>query len=158
MSEQWVAATYRGKKVYTGHYPRHTGKITTMEHLLCTEGWCFPPVPVVDLGDYFQALDGSHRIAACKHLGREPELAIIDARMHPEQPIPGNWKEIVNAPLVRGRTIRGFGLRGSIRENHIGVVLDVHREILRVEYVEHLFNVLLDLTRKVRVINKKAGS
>jgi hypothetical protein len=106
---------------------------------------------VVDLGTYFQALDGSHRIAACRTLHREPEVVIIDARLRPDQPIPKTWKEIVNAPLMHHRTIRGFGLRGSIKEKHIGVVLDPTRELLRTDYVDHMFHLLLSLTTKVRM-------
>lgn len=155
MESKWESALYRGKKIWTGHYPKHDGKISLMINLLKIHGWCFPPVPAVDLGTYYQALDGSHRIGACRRLGREPEVAVLDARLSPKQPIPGTWKEIVNAPLMHGRTIRGFGLRGSIRENHVGVVLDEKREILRVEYVEHMFNTLLALTRKIRLINRK---
>ncbi|MGK2287275.1 ParB N-terminal domain-containing protein [Pedomonas sp. V897] len=35
-----------------------------------------PVIRVVDCGDYYQALEGSHRLAAAAELGLEPELAI----------------------------------------------------------------------------------
>ncbi len=149
---KWEKAQYNGKDVFTGHWPKHEGKITHMVALLKKHGWCFPPVPVVDLGSHYQALDGSHRIAACARLKRNPEMVVLDMRLHPSQPIPKGWKEIVNAPLAHHRTIRGYGLRPNIRENHIGIVLDDEREILKVEFVEWMFQLLLQLTRKGRIL------
>jgi len=152
MSDKWEMVMYRGKEVHTGHWPRHEPKIGRMVSLLNQYGWCFPPVPVVDLNTHYQALDGSHRIAASKRVGREPEIVCVDARLHPKQPIPSSWKEILNEPLARGRTIRGYGLRGHIREKHIGVVLDKKREMLREEYVLFLFELMLHLTRKIKIL------
>lgn len=37
-----------------------------------------PTVRVVDCGDYYMALEGSHRLAAARALGIEPELVIYD--------------------------------------------------------------------------------
>lgn len=36
-----------------------------------------PTVRVVDCGDYLMALEGSHRIAACKVLGIAPDLVVL---------------------------------------------------------------------------------
>lgn len=35
-----------------------------------------PKIEVVDCGDYYMALEGSHRLAAAAHLGLVPELQI----------------------------------------------------------------------------------
>jgi hypothetical protein len=35
-----------------------------------------PTIEVVDCGDHYMALEGSHRLAAAHHLGLEPELII----------------------------------------------------------------------------------
>jgi len=152
----YAVTFYKGKKIFSGHPPKHDGKINTMVNLLKEYDWCFPPIPVTDMGAYFQALDGSHRIAACSKAKVEPEIVVVEARLHPDQPIPSSWKEIVNAPLAYGRTIRGFGLRGEVREKHVGVVLDKERKILRVEYVENMFNLLLTVTKKIKIINKES--
>lgn len=37
-----------------------------------------PTIEVVDCGDYYQALEGSHRLAAAKALGIAPDLIIHD--------------------------------------------------------------------------------
>ena len=151
---KWAVAFHGKKKVYTGHWPKHEGKAKCMAQLLKNYGWCFPPVPVVDMGAYYQALDGSHRILACRMLGWSPEIVVVDMRMNPAQPIPKGWVEIVNAPLVHDRTIRGYGLLPKPKDQHIGVVLDEDREILRPEYVDWLFRLLLQLTRKIRILQK----
>jgi len=151
---KWEVTDYHGKPVYTGHWPKHEGKIGLMVRLLGQYGWCFQPVPAVDLGTHYQALDGSHRIAACKRIGRQPELVVVDMRMHPEQPIPDQWVEILNAPLAHKRVIRGYARQPDVKADHIGVVLDTSREILRIEYVEHMFNLLLQLTRKGKMIRE----
>jgi len=158
MRTEWTAAQYRGKDVYTGHWPKQESKAVHMTALLVRHGWCFPAVPVVDLGDYYQAVDGSHIIAACARAKQEPELLVVDARLRPDQPIPPWWEEILNAPLVHGRTIRGFGVRGSITDNHIGVVLDEHREMLRVEYVSWMFDQLLRCTRSICSVTLKGAT
>ena len=150
----YVEATYNGKTIYSGHPLDHQGKASMMASMLQKYGWCFPPIPVVDLGAYFQALDGTHRLWASQSISMRPEIVALDMRLHPDQPLPEGWKEIVNAPLAHGRIIRGFGLRPNIQEDHMGVVLDPGREILRVEYVDWLFRLLLRLTRKVQIIQK----
>lgn len=57
-----------------------------------------PTIEVVDCGDYYQALEGSHRLAAAHALGFEPLLAIHGQ----DEPIditkydwfePDNWAE-----------------------------------------------------------------
>jgi hypothetical protein len=35
-----------------------------------------PTIEVIDCGDYFQALEGSHRLAAAYALGLEPDLVV----------------------------------------------------------------------------------
>jgi hypothetical protein len=57
-----------------------------------------PTIEVVDCGDYFQALEGSHRLAAAAELGLEPILTIheqddmIDiSRFDWYQANPENW-------------------------------------------------------------------
>jgi hypothetical protein len=35
-----------------------------------------PTIEVIDCGDYFMALEGSHRLAAAHQLGLEPELVV----------------------------------------------------------------------------------
>jgi len=152
---KYAEVFYRGKKIFSGHFPKHDGKVTQMVCLLKKYGWCFPPVPVVDMGVYYQALDGSHRIEASRRAKRCPEIVVTEAKLHPDQPVPKGWEEIVNAPLAYGRTIRGFALQPNTREDHIGVVLDKDREILRVEYVENLFQLLLQVTRKVKIFEGK---
>ena len=151
----YAVTLYNNKKIFSGHFPKHDGKITRMVKDLEKYGWCFPPIPVVDLGAYFQALDGSHRIEACKRSKQCPEIIVIDARFHPDQPIPKGWEEIINAPLVFGKIIRGFGLKPNIQNNHIGIVLDRERKILRVEYVKVLFNLLLDLGHQASIIKEE---
>ena len=37
-----------------------------------------PAIRVVDCGDYYMALEGSHRLAAASALGIEPDLTILD--------------------------------------------------------------------------------
>ncbi|MEM1149033.1 MAG: hypothetical protein AAGI03_00540 [Pseudomonadota bacterium] len=37
-----------------------------------------PTIQVVDCGNYFMALEGSHRIAAAHSLGLEPELIVYE--------------------------------------------------------------------------------
>jgi len=153
---KYAEVFYRGKKIFSGHYPKHDSKVEQMVHLLKEYGWCFPPVPVVDMGVYYQALDGSHRIEASRRAKRTPEIVVTEARLHPDQPIPEGWKNIVDgAPLAYGRTIRGYGLLPEPQANHIGVVLDKTREILRVEYVENLFQLLLQVTFKVKILKKE---
>jgi len=150
----YAVVVYHGKKIFSGHPPKHEGKIQCMTNLLKKHGWCFPPIPVTDMGVYFQAIDGSHRIAASHRAKCCPEIVVVEAKLHPDQPIPKTWEEIVNAPLAYGKTIRGFGLIGEIREKHIGVVLDKDREILKVEYVEFLFDLLLRVTKKIKIFQE----
>lgn len=151
----YATVFYNGKKVFSGHFPKYDGKINNMVEMLKKYGWCFPPIPVIDMGVYFQAVDGSHRIRASYKAKIQPEIIIIDARFHPDQPIPNGWKEIVNAPLAYGKIIRGFGMLPKIQENHIGVVLDKERKILRTEYVEVLFQILLLIGHQPIIIKEK---
>lgn len=37
-----------------------------------------PQIRVVDCGDYYMAIEGSHRLAACAQLGIAPELVVLD--------------------------------------------------------------------------------
>ncbi len=143
---------YNGKKIFSGHPPGHNGTISRMVKDIKNNGWCMLPIPVVDMGAYFQAVDGTHRIAAGSQAKCCPEIVVVDARLHPDQPIPKEWKEIVNAPLAFGKTIRGYGLKPDIRKEHIGVVLDSDREILNLKYVKLLFDLLLHLGRNVPII------
>jgi hypothetical protein len=59
-----------------------------------------PTIEVVDCGEYFQALEGSHRLAAAAELGLEPVLTVheqddmIDiTRFDWYQEDPQNWAE-----------------------------------------------------------------
>jgi len=88
---------YHGKKIFSGHSAKHEGKIKRMADLMKLHGWVFPPIPVTDMGVYFQAIDGTHRIAASNQARLCPEIIVLEAKLHPDQPIPKTWKEILNA-------------------------------------------------------------
>jgi hypothetical protein len=109
------------------------------------------------MGAYYQALDGSHRIAACHKLGICPEIIVMDLRLNPYQPTPKGWKILLEAPLKFKRIIRGYGKKPRPHDDHMGVVLDETREILREEYVTYLFDLLVQLSRKPRILEKRNG-
>ena len=145
----YVVVAHDGKPVYGGHGVGSTAKAEKFKYMLAEVGWCFLPVPVVDLGAYYQAVDGTHRLEGARLAGVRPELAVLDARLHPDQPLPEGWKQVVEAPLSHGRTIRGFrtSAAGYAPRDHIGVVLDDTRDILPVEAVRGLFDALLRLAQ-----------
>lgn len=61
--------------VYAIHAPEADHLAEVMAEMV-TRGR--PTIRCVDCGDYYQALEGSHRIAAAQALGLMPELVIYD--------------------------------------------------------------------------------
>lgn len=81
--------------IYAIHQP-NADKLQAVIAEMLTLG--APTIEVVDCGDYFQALEGSHRLAAAAELGIEPILTIhaqdemLDiSRFDWYQADPQNW-------------------------------------------------------------------
>jgi len=61
--------------IYTIHAPE-ANKLSAVKTEMQRLG--APIIRVVNCGDYYMALEGSHRIAAAHDLGIEPELVVYD--------------------------------------------------------------------------------
>lgn len=61
------------------HEPTDYKKLNEITASMEIDGWQGQPILVVDMGDYYQAITGSHRIAAAEIAGIEPAMQIIDA-------------------------------------------------------------------------------
>lgn len=59
--------------IYTIHAPEEKKLASVIEEMRQLGA---PRIQVVDCGDYYMALEGSHRIAAAHALGLEPELQV----------------------------------------------------------------------------------
>lgn len=144
-NKDFVKAFYHGKPIYSGSLLVYPEKASLFASLLRRYGWCFPPIPVVNMGEYYQSVNGTHRLEACRQIDFCPEIIVMDIRLNPLQPIPDNWWKIVEAPLPFGRTIWGYETTRTFQRNHIGVVIDESREVLRKEYVQCMFSFLYQL-------------
>ena len=60
--------------IYAIHAPYDAAKLATITAEMAVLG--APTIQVVDCGDYYMALEGSHRLAAAAQLGISPLLAI----------------------------------------------------------------------------------
>ena len=61
--------------IYTIHAPE-AEKLEAVKAEMATLG--VPTIRVVDCGDYYMALEGSHHVPAAHELGIEPELVVYD--------------------------------------------------------------------------------
>lgn len=148
----YVTVPYNGKMIYSGHPCTRQGKAQSLVSPLKKHGWCFLPIPVVDLGSHYQAIDGTHRLEAARRLSLRPEIIVVDARLHPDQPIPKGWEQILEVSTAKGRVLRGFETKKTQQRNHVAVVLDAARGILHVAYVEAMFNILRQLACQIPII------
>jgi hypothetical protein len=65
-------------KIIPLHEVRDSEKLATIAASMEQNGWQGHPVLVVDCGEYFQAITGSHRIAAAELAGVEVEFEVIE--------------------------------------------------------------------------------
>jgi ParB-like chromosome segregation protein Spo0J len=67
------------REIYPVHEVRDEVKYETIKASMKAHGWQGRPILVVDCGDYYQALTGSHRLAAATDIDKEMEVPIAIA-------------------------------------------------------------------------------
>ena len=64
------------KKIYSTHSEFNLNVLDVIIDIMKRKG--APVIRVVDCGEYYQALEGTHRLAACHILGIQPKLVVYD--------------------------------------------------------------------------------
>ncbi len=148
---EYVECKYEDRLIYSAHPVSYPDKAAEFAKLLQQEnGWCFLPIPIVDCGSYFQAVDGTHRLEAARQTGRKPEVIIINASIHPDQPIPEEYEWKTNSSLALNRIISIY--TNYFNGKNTAIMLDDRREILRLEYVKFLFDFIAELGSQVPLL------
>jgi ParB-like chromosome segregation protein Spo0J len=62
------------RDIYPVHEVRDEAKYETIKASMIANGWQGRPILVVDCGNYYQALTGSHRLAAATDIDKEAEV------------------------------------------------------------------------------------
>ena len=79
VEERSWEATTADMPVEPPHEPTSPEKVEALARSMESVGWRGRPVLVVDRGDHYQAITGSHRIAAAEKAGIEPRIYPIEA-------------------------------------------------------------------------------
>lgn len=150
---EYVKCYYEERLIYSAHPVTCMGKAAEFAKLLQTEnGWCFYPIPIVDCGFYYQAIDGTHRLEAARQTNRKPEVVIVNALIHPDQPIPKEYKWKSNSYMVLDRIICVYEEQST--KQKAAIMLLSGRNILRIDYVKFLLDFISQLGSQIPLLSK----
>jgi len=141
---------YKGKPIWSGHHVAYPNKASLFASLLQRHGWCFRPIPLVDCGEYYQAIDGTHRLCAAKRIDFPIEAVIVDGVINPLQKTPEGFTKEKMAEFPFGKVAQLY----MSSENHICLLLDEKCKILFDPLAKFLFELLLNLSSQVPLFRK----